>query len=368
MFRRIYILMGISIFAVVLTHSVNFGLWALYAWNDRYMSFLPPDYNPFVTPQWFFLIFIKQFFSFCVPAFFFVSGFFVSYAIDRREGNINWATIKNRVHSLLIPFAIWTFISLVIATVLGQVLQIMDYIWPFLGINGYWFIPVLVIFYLTSRWVVDFSKKNWKLLLVITGSFQLLMIVLKNTLLSSINFPVIHFIVCDNFDILIFNFVFYFPFGVAFGTNIDVFRNFIEKYRWPLFFAWMIFFILCFLIVGFTKVAVDLEANWIHLVNQIVSHIYSILCILVFLAFSSLKIPFTKFFNDLSGKTYGVYLTHYFFMEYFSKFIYHFFPKLLYFQILFTFFNLILGLLGASILMKLVKISPVSKNYRYLFG
>jgi hypothetical protein len=51
MFKRISILPGISILAIVIEHAIVFGLYALFAWQHRYQAFLPSGYDPIKTPN-----------------------------------------------------------------------------------------------------------------------------------------------------------------------------------------------------------------------------------------------------------------------------------------------------------------------------
>lgn len=368
MFRRVCVLLGLSILSVVITHGSAFGLWALYAWTDRYKILLPPDFNPFQTPQWFALIFIKQIFSFCVPAFFFVSGFFIAYTVDKESRVIKSGIVKRRVFSLLIPYIIWTIISLALATVVSGPLSLPEYIWPFFGIGGYWFIPPLIIFYLLSNWFVKLAYKNWKGFLLILVIVQFLLIVLSYLWFANFQYPILRFILSDNFEILVFNYLFYFPFGIVVGLNIEKFKVWLTPYRRyfvPPFF--LILFVDLYLF-GWTKVAVDQLSNSTHFIVKLNFHLYSILFLLLFLLYENVKIPFSNWLIKLGGMTYGIYLTHFLFMTYFSKFVYHFFPTLLYYQFLFAMLIITVGLVGSIILMNMVKKIPIKGFYRWLFG
>lgn len=187
MYRRIYLLFGISILAVVTEHAITWGINALYFWMPRYQSYLPQNYDPFNTPQYFIFMFLKQLLIFGVPAFFFASGYFVSYAIDKNKGNIQRSTINARILSLIPPFLIWTTVANLFDAGIGHIATPIYYIGEYLfGIYGFWFVPALIMFYLLSPWFVSLAKKNWKQLLLFSGLIQVVFIILEYTLLLSI--------------------------------------------------------------------------------------------------------------------------------------------------------------------------------------
>ena len=80
MVRRLYLLTGIAIFAVVLNHAAGWGFTSMFWWVNRYSSLTPPNYDQVGSLSYYFLVVLKQITTFSVPAFLFVSGFFVTYA------------------------------------------------------------------------------------------------------------------------------------------------------------------------------------------------------------------------------------------------------------------------------------------------
>lgn len=356
----------------MLSHSLTRGLWALYAWTDRYQYLLPANFDPYVdpfnTPEWFILMLAKVLSNFCVPAFFFVSGFFVAYAIDKRTGNVPWKTIKNRLLGLIFPFIIWTSIFVAVNAVINSTTQPIDFVLPFIGVGGFWFIPTLFQFYLLARWVVVLAQKNWKILLLCTGLLQVILTVLEYTWFGTIQIPLLRLLIFDNFTSLIVNNMFYFVFGIVLGMNSTTIKNWMDRYRIPLLITSVLLIAASFLVAGWTKAYVFQTVFWYGLLLHLISDFYSIAIILTFLAFDKVKLPFINWFTSIGSKTYGIYLTHIFFIIISTKLVYNYFPALLYYQILFTTLITAISISGSLLMMKIGRKLPVGRAYAYLFG
>jgi peptidoglycan/LPS O-acetylase OafA/YrhL len=370
MYRKISILPGISILAIVTEHAISFGIIALYYWLHRYQALLPPDFDPYKTPQYYLLIFLKQLFVFGVPVFFFLSGFFVSYASDRIKGNIHWRTIRARIFGLLGPYLFWTVVSVSLEIVLGHTATPIFYLGQFLlGLNGFWFVPALIIFYLLSPWIVYLAKKNWKWLLVFCGCSQAGYIILANLLFSPANStnPWLRLFV-DQKDILMFNWLFYFPMGVVFGLHIAEFKDWLSR-NWQLLTTICLTFFCAALSISLWKsVYLEPPEHWTIVPVSLLSHLYSTTLLLSYLGYTSKTPLYSKLLLKVGGYTLGIYLTHYIFMNCFAKLIYNFFPMLLSYQLLFVLFVLTVGLGLSLTLMITIQKSFTKKIYRYIYG
>jgi peptidoglycan/LPS O-acetylase OafA/YrhL len=107
--------------------------------------------------------------------------------------------------------------------------------------------------------------------------------------------------------------------------------------------------------------------SWISANVTIVDCFYSAAFLLTFLAFDQANIPGVKILNNLGTKSFGVYLMHSLVLLFASKIIYHFFPVLLQYQILFQPILISLGLMVPVGIMALVERSPANRFYGYLF-
>jgi len=96
---------------------------------------------------------------------------------------------------------------------------------------------------------------------------------------------------------------------------------------------------------------------------------YSIVFLLVFIAFERLSLPRPNDITKLGNRSYGIYLTHLKVMEYVTRFIHVALPALLAYQVLVIFpIALVVGLGVPWVVMSLMIKSPLRKYYRYLFG
>lgn len=369
MYRKIYALFGISIFSVVLTHGITYGLWALYAWTDRYQNLLPPNYNPLITPQWFGFLFVKEFIIFCLPAFFFISGFIFTFGIDKASGNVKWSIVRARIVGLLIPYLIWETVGMVMNIFQGTLTTPTDYLLFLFGLNGgYWFTPVLIFFFIISRWLIPLARDHWQKLLVGAAIFQLVSIILRYTAFVHLSSPLLYSIFFIQFDILPFTYLFFFTLGTTFSLHLTEFSVWVQKNVRYFIILGIIFFSIIFSIASFTDTIIRFTNDWKQFIYQIAAGAYALMVILSFLALKDVNGKLFKLFSQLSSYTYGIYLTHILFMILFSKLVYHFFPALLSWQIVFAILTIIVGLGGSLLLMTIVKRSPLRTMYRYLFG
>ena len=366
--RRVYLLLGLSALAVVISHACSRGLNALIAWTHRYQSVIPLDYDPTKTFQFYFFVFIIQIFVFGIAAFFFVSGFFISYSIDKKSGTIKWSTIKNRVLVILIPYLIWTIFELISGVLIGETETLSVMIQRLvIGIPGFWFVPVLILFYLVSPWLIQLTKKGVTKFLIISGLLQLVFIILRYAWFGNIKISFFHNILYDHFDETLLAYIFYFPLGIIVATHLEQARLWLRKNIRII----LVFTVTCFLVALLINEGVHtyefLKDKWAQCLLFILTHCYDVGFILLFLAPENIKIPFTTQLFKLSSRTYGIYLVHIWLMMYFTKFIYHVFPILLSRQIIFTILNILAGLGGSLLLMEGVK-KYLKSSYTYLFG
>jgi peptidoglycan/LPS O-acetylase OafA/YrhL len=369
MFRRIYILFGITIAGVVLSHADVYGLWALYSWTGRYQDLLPANFDPFSTPQWFILIFLKHFFVFCVPVFYFISGYLFTYAIDKSIHNVKWIVIKNRILGLLVPYLIWVIISIIFRAGMGQFLSLGGYFGFLFGVNGgYWFITNLFIYFLLSRWIISLAHDHWKPLLFFTGIFQLSLIVLKYTHFFIFQDPTFRSILSDNFETLSVYFIFYYVLGITVGMHFTEIQQWLARKKIILAIFGGIILVGGLILSGWTDAYIAPTSDLVQVTRLIISQVYSLLVILIYCAYDNLKIPYSKTFIKLSSYAYGIFLIHFLFMEFFSKVVYHFFPRLLSSQLIFTLINILIGFGVPLLIMNITKRSPLKKFYPLLFG
>ena len=163
MLKRLIILAGVSILAVICNHSAGWGFTAMFAWTDRYLPVAVPNFDQMGTLSYWVLISIRQITVFSVPAFLFVSGFFVAYAFRGSDSKKQWKIIKTRLVNILIPYLIWSMAIFFIGYIIGERNNILEYLLRLLrggAINAYFYIPVILQFYLLSPVLFRLAKSR----------------------------------------------------------------------------------------------------------------------------------------------------------------------------------------------------------------
>ncbi len=369
MYKRLSLLPGLAILAVVLNHAGGWGYVALVWWAHRYRDVVVPAYDQIFRPGNIALDAFHNLTIFAVGAFLFVSGFFIAYTARGSESRLGWKTIKPRIINLLIPYFIWSLIVFLLDFVLGDVYTPGQYALKFflLGANGgYFFVPVLVMFYLLSPWIVDLAKKNWRLLIVLAALLQLIPIALRYLRLFFPDNPVIHTLVNVTPDQIFIRWALYFPLGVVFSIKLNDAKLWLQKNRYWILAGWILSFILY-----------TVEAEWVIYAtpdhwkpgpSSIFFLAYTICLIFSFLAFEQVKLPYAGQISKLGARSYGIYLVHFEIMTVGAKLIYHYLPQLLASRLLFTLVLFGVGLGGSLLLIWFVQKTPLSRFYRYLFG
>ncbi len=367
MLKRLLLLNGLAIFAVVCNHAAGFGQIGLFLWADSYRPVVSPDWSQLGTISHYFLLSIRQIATFCVPAFFFVSGFFVSYAALDKRKPLNWSFVWNRIIALIIPYLIWSVVLIGADLLEGNFHPPLEY--PILlvttGVVGpFWFIPALCYCYLISTILVRLVQWNWKLVLVITGLIQLIPVAIGWMGYAGLNYPWIGVLARFSPSWSPFQWIFFFTFGISAGFHIKGFMEWVLKYRVLLFALVLLFGLLNILESDYLLRST--LANWGAYNGTITYNLYATTFILWFMALTT--IPFPKYLNQLGISSYGIYLLHYPFIAYTARAVHKIFPQLLAYPIVLVPLLVVVGLGIPLFIMIGVRISPVKQYYRYLFS
>ncbi|MBE0411266.1 MAG: hypothetical protein IBX69_16210, partial [Anaerolineales bacterium] len=92
MVHKLLYLNGLAILGVVLFHTAGTGFTAMFAWGHRYLPETIPVMSQVGSLSYYGLRLFEQLSVFAIPAFLFVSGFFVAITTGRRE-TIDWNTV-----------------------------------------------------------------------------------------------------------------------------------------------------------------------------------------------------------------------------------------------------------------------------------
>jgi fucose 4-O-acetylase-like acetyltransferase len=366
MSKRLLLLNGLAILAVVCNHATSFGFTALFWWTDRYLPVAVPNYDLLGSPAYYALVAIQQLALFSVPAFLFISGFFVAYAARGQE-NLSWKTVRTRITGLLWPYFIWMTIYLLLDALQGKTDTPIEYVLRLLTGNvayPFFFVPLLIQFYLLAPFIVRWAKTRPAALLSTAITIQVLATVL---------FTYLQFAGQQSLEVVVSNgwlFIWhalYFPLGVVLGLRWNAALPVLARFRWMLVFVTII--------LGLTSIV---ENEWLRQIlgyapglqaGTLSSSIYPLAFILAFMAFSwSGKGRVARLFSWLGTHSYGIYLMHILVLGWLARFIQHFFPWLLAQPVLFVLLLVALDIAILALFMKGVARSPARRWYRYLFG
>jgi hypothetical protein len=369
--KRLLMLSGLAILAVVMNHASQSGFVAMFWWTDRYRAVTVPNYDQMGSLSYYGLVAMQKLALFSVPSFLFITGMFLSYAARGSQSRLTWAVVFRRILNLLPPYLIWSAVYYGLAYALGTRHTPVEYLLGFFTIeySVFFFVPLIIVYYLLSPFLSDLAK-NRPIVLIATGVTVLLagMITGYLHLYSKIGGIESGYLTTQASYLperKIFEYFFYYALGLAAGFYQLQLKTFITKYRWVLLG-----------VAAAAGVAAIAEAEWVYQATADVSWrsrtmtlptvIYAISFILAFLAFDTIRLP--KFFYQLGVDTLGIYMIHQVVLMVLPKIIYHILPFLLGIQVFYQPLLIIISIGAPVLLMLLTRRLPIKNHSRILFG
>jgi membrane-bound acyltransferase YfiQ involved in biofilm formation len=370
MVRKLLLLNGFSILGVILYHSVGWGFVAMFSWTHRYLPVVSPNYDQIGSLSYFVMRFVEQFVIFTIPAFLFVSGFFIAFATGQARSNIGWGTIRGRIKKMLIPYLIWSFVLFGLMFLQGSRFTPLQYLRMLLTGQtnpAFYYVPLLIQYYLLSPLLVPLAKKYWKPVLIVTGIIQIAVQISYYPAILGLNDPSF-----QQLPTLIPKWffparIFWFTLGVVAGFHLKTLKIWLERYKW-----YFLVTAIVLIPLGMLEWEWYLRVSgqmWIDSRETFLDSVYTLAFIFSFLAIDKISsVPFSKQIGDLGSKSFGIYITHSPVMEYTARGIYHLAPWIFGYQILFQPILILTGLGIPLLMMAIVNRSPARKYYQYLFG
>jgi surface polysaccharide O-acyltransferase-like enzyme len=358
MSRKLLILNGLAAIAIAVHHAAAYGLQAMFQWTDRYRSVTVPNYDMIGSPAFHVTMLIRVLVFFAVPAFFFVSGYFVGIMARGSGTPLKWTTAVPRIKVLAIPFVLWTVVRYVL---LGSVPTSLDEI-----MNPYFFIPVLVQFYLVAGLIAALAMTRWKLVLLVAGAMQLGLVTLSVLRVLGVSVPGQEQI--SNIPRWIFvMWPFWFPFGVVTGIHLDKIRPVLVPVRRYLLVA--VFILPLLSVLEYQALARLAGQEWLGpTFGGYGRTLYGLAIILAFLAHDRVSIPFASAFAALGTKSLGIYMGNIPAIYVVAVMMYYLVPWALGNQLLYQGVLIAVGLGGPLLLMEIVRRSKARPLYRFVFG
>jgi hypothetical protein len=382
--KRLLVLNGLAILGAVLYHASMWGFMSMSriaqdlgrgmqtfqgVGSFMSMSRTAQNLDQIGALTYYSLRVAEQAIIFAIPAFLFISGYFISFALGRIEANKQWRVIFTRIKNLAIPFLIGSVLILVLDMLLGNPYSVRDFLLTIITGKAripYYYIPLLVQYLILSPILVSLARKRYKLLLILTILVQLVTVSLRYVTFLKLDIPVLQPILFITRQNLFPSRIFFFSFGIVIGLHFSQFKQKLIRVRWGLLVSLIVFFV--FGIVEWEALQRYSGEISIGQTETIIDSFYALAFILCFLAFERFVPPFSKQLEILGVMSYGIYLTHWSAEEYTSKVLTHLSPGLVGFQVLVQPILIVCGLGLPIILMTVVNRSPIRQYYRYFFG
>ena len=360
MAKKLLILNGLAILMIPLQHATAYGLQALFEWTNRYLPVEVPNYDLLGSVPYHVFIVIRQISAFSVPAFLFISGYFISFLAKGMAAKLSWKQVLPRIKGLIYPFILWTFFRYVL---LRQMPTSIDDL-----LNPYHFIPLLIQFYLIAPLLVWVAKGNWKALLIVVAILHFAVQALRYVDGLGFGSPALDQVL--NLIprwILIGQQPFWFPLGIVFGLYSKEATLRLDRARWKLGVATVVFLVLSiaeYYVGDFVN-----GSAWLGPTNESIFRNFYILTIILFiLSLDEAQFIIPKRLSDLGARSLGIYMANIPAIFIVAVLMYNLTPRLLGYQLIYMIILFFAGLFGPLLLMWTVRKTPARRYYRYLFG
>ena len=372
--RRLLMLNGLAILAVVANHASHSGFIAMFWWTDRYQAVSVPNYDQMGSLSYFLLIAMQKLALFSVPTFLFITGIFLAYTARGAQTHLTWKVVLRRILNLLPPYLLWTTVFIVVQFVLGEPVTpvyvlasvfLVDY-------SIFFFIPLVIFYYLISPFLSPLAK-NRPLLLLGLGGLVLFMGIAKSYLELYTHMPgvtestavsgVIPFLQSGK----IFEYFFYYAAGLVAGFHQAKLKEFVARAKWPLLAAVIVMAVLAVAEAEWVFQATELD-TWRSRTLSLPTALFASTFILTFLAFDQVKLPFSGLLYQLGVDTLGIYLVHKSVLLVLPKIVYHVLPVILGLQPIYQSVLIAIAVGIPLVLMMIMRQSPIRSHYRTVFG
>jgi len=371
MIKRVFLLNGLAILAVVCNHAASWGYTAMFWWTDRYRSVAVPNFDQFGSLPYYVIVIVRQLTVFSVPAFLFVSGFFLAYAARGSQSALNWKMVKARITNLLIPYFIWSVIILIGDALQGITYAPVEYLGKLVlakADSAYFYVLLLCQFYLLSPLLVPIAKTRWKFMLFVLALLQLSVMILVYycpIVFGGARVPALDTVRHMPYWLFV-RWAFYFALGIVVAFHLQPFKGWLVRVKWGLLVAVAVLGLLTIIELEgiFRLTGQDYRGG----PNTIAAALYSVALVLCYLAFDRVSIPLSETFYQLGRQSYGIYLLHREVLQFSARIIRQIAPWMLVYQALFQPVLIVLGVGVPLLFMVIVARSPARRYYRSLFG
>jgi len=371
MTKRLFLLGGLAILAVVLSHAAAYTQTALFLWADKYLPVSVPNWGALDSVSHYGLLVLRSTCAFAVPAFLFISGFFSAYAVRGNQPTSHqWKAVFRRVLGLVIPYLFWSIVIFVAQALTGTVYTPFEYAVKLLTGGAFWhlfFAPALCVCYLLSPWIVAFAKKRPGLLVFALALVQLGLLVTEYARLFGVGGTAVAWIGRIAPEGSLPWWIIFFALGSVAALNVEKVKEWLTEYQRQIVAVAVLSWLLN-IWEGDTLIR-TYQTEWAAGIGTVSCNLYAVSVVMCFLSFWDAQIPWSKALQGLSKRSYGIYLVHFPIIHFVAHFIRTAVPGILANQMLLVLLFFIAGLGGALLIMEAVDRWPPSRRvYRYLFG
>ncbi|MGE0461429.1 MAG: acyltransferase family protein [Vicinamibacterales bacterium] len=367
MTRYLLLLNGLAVLGAVVNHASGWGFTSLMWWADRYAPVAAPDFSQVGTPTYYVLRAMEQLIMFSLPAFVFVSGYFVAVAAGR-ERVFGWDKVGARLKTLLIPYLLWSIAIFIGRFAEGATDTSAGYARQLLfgrAAEPYYYIPLITQLFLLAPFLVAGMAANWKVVLAAAAALQLGVQAARYPVLLGLDMPLAAWIDRHAPGWFFPTLVFWFVFGTFVAYHVQEVTQWIS--RWRRLLPWATVCLGGFALLEWELVFRASGRQWLTPTPTVLDTFYALAFILTFLAYAQ-KVPARQSLDALGVRSFGIYLIHAPVLELLSRASYHLAPTLLAHQLLLVALLVAAGVAVPMLLMQAVGRSPVRPYYNYLFG
>ncbi len=331
--KTIYPLRGIATIAVVVGHAIGWiylgQSWVLAQQASAGTTALLSQAG---SPEFHVLYAIIQLTYFDVPAFLFISGFFLSFVTH--DGKIvNGKMIGRWLKILAWPLVIWVAIMVIadwiplalwshnpVATPLASIET---------AISLSYFVPLVAEFYLLSPLIARLARTDWRKLLLVAGGLHLAGLILNYVqILDRPNMPawLMNSIVQYN-DFCFWNWAIYFCLGAVIGFHYAEVRLWLEKHLALLIAGTIIFGSLAIAEMEFLSPYEGVMSPQKYTISTV---LFSISIILLLLYLIDRWMPFKRQLTTIGVKSLGIYLAQVSVLVTVARLVYHTIPAIMF--------------------------------------
>ncbi|GAP10780.1 fucose 4-O-acetylase [Bellilinea caldifistulae] len=368
MIRKLLLLNGIAILFAVYHHSIYWAITAINFWGHRFVSNATPQ--SLFSPNLFsiFLRITDQIAGVAVPAFLFVSGFLYGFSLNHQSIRQSYRFLQKRIIYLLIPYIIWSSITVVFRLMEGDSYSLTKLARVFLlgeADGPFYYVPLIIQLILLSPFLFR-AVKEFPLVAVgigfllqflsgITWYFKILNVSLPQSL---------NFLNLFKGGYLLSHLLWFIA-GLSLFIYREKITSFLKNHRW-----WILFLIAFFVIFGQIEFQLLINASgndWINSQSSLITKwLYSLL--LLAYVIMGKNIFLSSNIEVLGANSYGIYLSHVIVIEICARLIYHVLPFLLGQTVILLGILVFMGITIPLLMMHLSRKFPIKPIYSYLWG